>query len=148
LSQGQLPNKGGGDTRTPAAKAAIAQREEQIVALRLGGISFALIARRLGVNKSNAIRAFYRALRRNTDKDIQAYHRSELAEPELEQSRIWRSLDAKEADVYATVAVMAALNRIHVRRAKLLGLDAPAKLDIRGMYGIGTDEASTDRLFA
>jgi len=65
-------------------------------------------------------------------KDIHAHHCSELAELEMEQSRIWRALDASKADdVYATSTAMAALNRIHVRRARLLGLDAPQKLDVR-----------------
>jgi hypothetical protein len=34
---------------------------------------------------------------------------------------------------------------IHVRRAKLLGLDAPTKLDVRGLYQSGTDEISAER---
>jgi hypothetical protein len=31
----------------------------------------------------------------------------------------------------ARAAGLAALNRIHIRRARLLGLDAPTKLDVR-----------------
>jgi hypothetical protein len=38
------------------------------------------------------------------------------------------------------------LNRIHIRRAKLLGLDAPAKLDIGAFYKKGGDELSGERL--
>src|SRR6202035_561308 len=37
-------------------------------------------------------------------------------------------------------------NRIHIRRARLLGLDAPQKLDIRGLYRIGGDQQSAERL--
>ena len=63
----EAPKRGrGGDTRTPQAKQQIAQREEQIVQLRLRRIPFSAIARTVGVNKSNAIRAFNKALRRNT----------------------------------------------------------------------------------
>src|ERR1700726_496304 len=61
----------GGDTHTPQARVDIARREEQIVALRLRHIPFAAIARTVGVNKSNAIRAFNKALRRNTDQAFQ-----------------------------------------------------------------------------
>jgi hypothetical protein len=39
----------------------------------------------------------------------------------------------------------AQLGGIHVRRAKLLGLDAPTKLDVRGLYRTGTDEISAER---
>jgi hypothetical protein len=38
------------------------------------------------------------------------------------------------------------MTRLHVRRARLLGLDAPAKFDVRGVYAVGVDEASADRL--
>jgi hypothetical protein len=39
----------------------------------------------------------------------------------------------------------AQLRGIHVRRAKLLGLDAPTKLDVRGLYRTGIDEISAER---
>jgi hypothetical protein len=37
------------------------------------------------------------------------------------------------------------LMRIHIRRAKLLGLDAPTKLDVSGIYRTGADEMSEER---
>ena len=39
----------------------------------------------------------------------------------------------------------AQLRGIHVRRSKLLGLDAPTKLDVRGLYRTGIDEISAER---
>ena len=45
----------------------------------------------------------------------------------------------------ARAAGLAALNRIHIRRARLLGLDAPTKLDVRGLYRTGIDEISAER---
>jgi hypothetical protein len=66
----------GGDTRTRKAKVDIAKRENQIVELRLRNISFAAIGRAVGVSKTAAIKAFYKALRRNTDEDISTHHRS------------------------------------------------------------------------
>ena len=74
----------GGDTRTPQAKQEIARREQQIVALRLRHHSFAAIGRVVGISKQNAQKTFHRALRRNTDQDIQTHHRSELAELDVE----------------------------------------------------------------
>jgi hypothetical protein len=71
----QLTNKGGGDTRTPAAKLAAAQREEQIVALRLRHVPFAAIGRQLGISRIGAYKTFHKAIRANTKEDIQEHHR-------------------------------------------------------------------------
>src|ERR1700730_1713477 len=80
------PKRGrGGDTHSPQAKVDIAKRENQIVELRLRNISFAAIGRAVGVSKTAAIKAFYKALRRNTDQDISTHHRSELAKLEMHQ---------------------------------------------------------------
>jgi hypothetical protein len=135
----------GGDKRTSRAKVDIAKREQQIVQLRLRRIPFAAIARTVGVSKSVAVRGFYRALRRNTDQDIQTHHRSELAELDAEASAAWELTDTKD-NPKTRAAGLAALNRIHIRRAKLLGLDAPTKLDISGIYQRGGDDSSVERL--
>jgi hypothetical protein len=142
----QSTNRGGGDHRSKHAKVDIARREEQIVALRLRGISFAVIGRTVGISKQAAQLAFQKALHRNTDKTIQIHHRSELAELEMEQSRLWQTLDQEKDNWKAVVACMAAINRIHIRRARLLGLDAPQKLDIQGLYRSGGDEMSAVRM--
>jgi hypothetical protein len=130
----------------PKAKVDIAKRENQIVELRLRNISFAAIGRAVGVSKTAAIKAFYKALRRNTDQDIQTHHRSELAKLEMEETRLWQALDTHKESWQATATCMSGLNRIHVRRAKLLGLDAPTKLDVRGLYRTGTDEMSAESM--
>src|SRR6202045_3207964 len=135
----------GGDTHTPQARIDIASREEQIVALRLRHIPFAAIARTVGVNKSNAIRAFNKALRRNTDQDIQSHLRSELAELDAQQAKLWTVVDNNKVSEKNLIAAINAMNRIHIRRAHLLGLDAPTKLDVSGIYRKGTDELSDER---
>jgi hypothetical protein len=43
------------------------------------------------------------------------------------------------------MAGTAQLNRIHIRRAHLLGLDAPTQLDVSGLYRTGVDEISDER---
>jgi hypothetical protein len=146
----QLPidtpkTRGGGDTRTPQAKLDIARRENQIVELRLRNISFAAIGRAVGVSKTAAIKAFNKALHRNTDRDISTHHRSELAKLEMEETRLWQVLDTHKENWQATATCISGLNRIHVRRAHLLGLDAPTKLDVSGIYSIGADEMSEER---
>src|ERR1700719_1596802 len=146
----QLPfdtpkNRGGGNTRTPQAKLEIARRENQIVELRLRNISFAAIGRAVGVSKQAAVKAFHKALHRNTDQDISTHHRSELAKLEMEETRLWQVLDTHKENWQAPATCISGLNRIHVRRAHLLGLDAPTKLDVSGIYRTGADEMSEER---
>src|SRR5580698_1392547 len=86
----------GGDKRSPAAKVDIAKREEQIVTLRLRSVPFSEIGRTVGVSKQAAVKAFQKALRRNTDFDIQSYHRSELAKLDLEEANVWRVMEANK----------------------------------------------------
>src|ERR1700676_5325352 len=132
MDHAPFKGRGGGDTRTPQARIDIARREEQIVQLRLRRIPFSAIARTVGVNKSQAVRGFYGALRRNTDQDIQSYHRTELADLEMEQAKYWSIIDSQKDNWKAQVAALRSLNLVHVRRAHLLGLDAPTKLDVSG----------------
>jgi len=117
--------KAGGDQHTPAVRIDIASREEEIVAMRLRGSSFSEIAWTVGVSKQAVQKAFIRALSRNTDKTIQEHHRSVLAELELEQATAWQILDATKERPNTQLYALSIINRIHVRRARLLGLDAP-----------------------
>jgi len=127
------------------ARVDIAKRENQIVELRLRNTSFAEIGRTVGVSKVSAIKAFYKALRRNIDQDIQTHHRAELGKLDMEETNVWRAMDANKEDWRAQMSGTAQLRGIHVRRAKLLGLDAPTKLDVRGLYRTGIDEISAER---
>jgi hypothetical protein len=55
------------------------------------------------------------------------------------------AFDAHKDNWKAQVAALRSLNLVHIRRAHLLGLDAPTKLDVSGIYSIGTDELSEER---
>jgi hypothetical protein len=150
LTLEQLTNEvkrgGGGDTKTSQARQEIARREEQIVALRLRHNSFTAIGRVVGVSKQAAQKAFLRALHRNTDADIQTHHRSELAELEAEAAKLWNIIDVKDQTARNITSALNTMNRIHIRRAKLLGLDAPTKLDVGAFYARGTSQLSEERL--
>jgi hypothetical protein len=135
----------GGDVHSPQARQAIARREEQIVALRVRHHTFAAIARVVGVSRQAAQKAYFKALRRNTDQDIQSHHRSELAELDAQQAKLWTVVDNPKESSKNLIAAVNAMSRIHIRRAHLLGLDAPTKLDVSGIYRIGTDELSDER---
>jgi hypothetical protein len=55
-------------------------------------------------------------------------------------------MDANNDNWKAVASMSAVLRGIHIRRAKLLGLDAPQKLDIRDFYKKGGDDASAEQL--
>ena len=115
------------------------ERLEQIVALKLRGIPAPEIARAIGIS-DRAVRAgFNKALRRQTEDALDAWHRTELGGLAMEATNIWRLMDLTENknDWRAQAALEDRLMRIHIRRAKLLGLDAPTKLDVSGIYQRG-----------
>jgi len=146
IEQKRLPE--GGDKHSPAAKVEIGRREQQVVELKLRGYSYAEIGRVVGVSKQACEKLFKRALHRNTDADIQTHHRIELAKLELEELEIWKILDRpenKEQDKIR-LACFGRLKDIHIRRAKLLGLDAPTKLDVTDIYKRGGNDASAEQL--
>src|ERR1700722_14183957 len=137
----------GGDKNSPRARADIAKREQQIVALRLRGISTPDIARVVGVSERAIQAGFKKALRRQTENALDAWHRTELGKLAMEETNYWRLMDITENknDWRAQAALGDRLMRIHIRRAKLLGLDAPTKLDVSGIYSTGADEMSVER---
>jgi len=99
----------------------------------------------VGVSKQAAQKAYFKALRRNTDQDINSHHRSELAELDAQQAKLWTVVDKGDVSEKNLIAAINAMNRIHIRRAKLLGLDAPTKLDVSGIYQRGGDDISVER---
>ena len=127
-------NRHGGDRFTPQAKADAARREEQIVALRLRGHTFSAIAEAVGVTKAAAQKSFMGALGRHANQDLETYHRTELAALDLQEAEIWRILDAVENQNKTRWSCHYQLNRIHVRRARLLGLDAPRTLNVEAFH--------------
>jgi hypothetical protein len=137
----------GGDKRTPRAKVDIAKREQQIVALKLRGIAAPEIARVIGISDRAVRAAFNKALRRQTEDALDAWHRTELGGLAMEATNIWRLMDLPENknNWRAQAALEDRLMRIHIRRAKLLGLDAPTKLDVTGIYQRGGADVEAER---
>jgi hypothetical protein len=129
-------NQHGGDRSSPQAKADAAKRVKQIVALRLRGYTFGAISKAVGITESAAQKSFMAALVRNSDETLETYHRAELLALELQEAEIWRVIDGVEnQNDYRVVApCMDKLNRIHVRRALLLGLDAPKTLNDQAIF--------------
>jgi hypothetical protein len=123
----------------------IARREQQIVALALRGIPFYEIGRQLGITRQGAHRAFNKALRRGTDSDLQTHHRVELAKLAQAETNIWRTMDANRDDARIQFEGTTQLHGLALRRAKLLGLDAPTRMDVTGIYRRGGDEVTAEQ---
>jgi hypothetical protein len=136
---------GGGNKKSPQAKVAAAKREQQIVELRLRNVSFPDIAREVGISEPGVVRAFYRAIRRQMADSIQAIHRSEGAKLDLVEAGLHKALDANKDNWKAVEALSNSLIRLYQRRARRFGLDAPQKVDIRGIYPCEADEMSAER---
>jgi phage terminase large subunit-like protein len=139
--------RGGGDTRSQQARSEAARRQEQVVALRLRGVKFAAIGRTLDISKQSAQKIFARALRSNVTEDLESYHRRQVAELELERERVWQIAEAADKrDSKVQLACIRAMDRIHTRIARLLGLDASQQLDVQKIYNTGDEKASAARL--
>ena len=113
---------------TTARKAALAIQREKAIALRLAGLGYAATGQKLGISTAAAFRAVDYVLKQS------AKHRAEAAETildgELErldrlQVAAWARAIAGDVD-----AIRACLS-VLTHRAKLLGLEAPTKVEVR-----------------
>ena len=126
----QSKGQRGGDRVSPVSQRRTSEREAQILELRLRKIPFEKIGQTLGMSKSAACKAYYRALHR-----IPLRHAKEIVTEELEtldrmESRLWREIEKPDVEVRSICALAQRLLGIQQRRAKLLGLDAPQQLDV------------------
>jgi hypothetical protein len=69
----------------------------------------------VGVSKQAAQKAYFKALRRNTDQDINSHHRGELAELDAQQAKLWTVVDSNKVSEKNLIAAINAMNRIHIR---------------------------------
>lgn len=111
------------ESKTSSRKIKAAIREAEAVRLRLEGASYREIAERLGYRgPSGAYKAVERAIGRLCPVErAETLRRIEAARLDRLWRKLWRKLE--EGDL----SVVDRLLRIMERRARLLGLDAPAK---------------------
>ena len=69
------------------ARSAAAQREEQVVGLRVRGIKPAAIGRLLGISTQAVYKIFERAIRSNVPEDLESFRRKVLAEFEFDENK-------------------------------------------------------------
>lgn len=114
---------------TSSRKAIGRERELQALELRKAGFTFDRIAQQLGISQPGAYKAVKRALSRltaQTDEAADEVRRLELERLDGMLPVMWTQ--AKQGNQGAVDRVL----RIMERRARLLGLDAPAEVKIGG----------------
>ena len=128
--------------RKRLTKGAVLDRERQAVAYHLQGETCQAIADALGfANSGSAWKAIQRGLARFVAPAIAEARTAELARLDRLHKAHWSAAIA--GDVPATETVL----KLMVRRARLLGLDAPLRIDVRALvaeaaarHGLDDDE--------
>lgn len=120
------------------------EKEKKALELRRGGLTFDLIAERLGyANASGAQKAYERACARIVYDDVVALRNAEMDRLDIAQAAIWN--DVLQGRIPAVVTLM----KIMERRARLLGLDVPTKTQLEVThYDRDTIDAEVQRLVA
>lgn len=108
-------------------------RDERAVTLRASGMKLEDIARHIGLKgRSGAFAAVMRGLevrRAMNDGAREKLRQLELERCDASEERLSAALDLTE-NPFALSALENALSGVRSRRAKLLGLDAPVKLEV------------------
>ena len=111
--------------RRKTPKPEVLAKEAEVVKLRRGGLTWDMIAERVGYNSpASAHAAYQRASVRIVQDDIEAIRKIETERLDMAQSAIWNKV------LQGEISAVQALIRIQERRAKLLGLDQPFKQQI------------------
>lgn len=125
-----MPNRPGG-YRTSGLAITAAERQAQALEYRKMGWTHAHIAKHLGyASQSGAQKAVETALRRTIQEPADALRTLELERLDVLMSGVW-----PRASIGDPRSIVAALN-IMRRRAALLGLDAPKKIEHSGEINV------------
>jgi AraC-like DNA-binding protein len=113
-----------GGNQSSAAKIALAERARRVLELRKEGLTFNEIARRVGYkNATSAYYAFKTALRATIQQPADEVRRLEVERLDALLAAVWSTaMDGRLVAIDRVILIMD-------RRAKLLGLDAPQKVD-------------------
>jgi len=126
-------------------------KEKKVLELRRGGLTFDLIAQRLGyASASGAHKAYMSACKRIVYEDVVEVRKSEMDRLDIAQAAIWGDLiDTVNTDANTRAKLVMALMKIMERRARLLGLDMPTKAQVEvTTYDRNTIDAEVERLVA
>lgn len=132
----------GGRPKGQPPKASVIEREQEVVKLRRGGLTWDLIGQRVGLTASGAYNAYERSLARVVADDINQIRALETERLDIAQSAIWGKV------LQGDNASIANLLRIMERRAKLLGLDQPTRIQAEVItYDANSIEAELARIY-
>jgi hypothetical protein len=103
-------------------------KEQEVVKLRRGGLTWDLIAERVGYKyPAAAQQAYMRAAARVVQDDIETIRRVEAERLDIAQSAIWGGV------LSGNLPAVQTLIKIQERRARLLGLDQPTRIQAEVM---------------
>lgn len=120
-----------------------AQKQAQAIALRLEGLPYRAIGARMGISDKNAFKHVKNALQRYRQATAETVEEVR----ELELQRIDELINGLWAQ-RGNNRVVDTITRLMDRRAKLLGLDAPVKLDATALAALMDDNERTARVTA
>jgi hypothetical protein len=125
------------------------EKEKKVLELRRGGLTFDLIAERLGyASASGAHKAYMSACSRIVYEDVVEVRNAEMDRLDIAQAAIWGDV-INGADAQDRARAVMALMKIMERRARLLGLDMPTKAQVEvTTYDRNTIDAEVERLVA
>jgi hypothetical protein len=127
------------------------EKERKVLEFRRGGLTFDLIAERLGyASASGAHKAYLSACNRIVYEDVVEVRKSEMDRLDIAQAAIWGDLtDTQNVDANTRARLVLALIKIMERRARLLGLDMPTKAQVEvSIYDRDTIDDEVKRLVA
>lgn len=125
------------------------EKERKVLEYRRGGLTFDLIAERLGyASASGAHKAYLSACNRIVYEDVVEVRKSEMDRLDIAQAAIWGDLtDTQNVDANTRARLVLALIKIMERRARLLGLDMPTKAQVEvSIYDRDTIDDEVKRL--
>lgn len=101
----------------------VLEREAEVLRFRRAGLTFDMIAKRLGYSHaSGAHKAYVNACKRIVYAEVEEVRKEEQDRLDIAQAAIWQQVI--QGDIPSIVALL----RIMDRRARLLGLDMPARI--------------------
>jgi DNA-binding CsgD family transcriptional regulator len=137
-----MANPKGGRPRGRQPDPKVIEREQEVLKLRRGGLTWDLIGERLGIHLTTARAAYERALTRVVKEDVDAIRALETERLDLAQSAIWGKV------LQGDNPSITNLLRIMERRARLLGLDQPTRIQAEVItYDANSIQAELARIY-
>lgn len=101
----------------------VLEKEAEVLRLRRAGLTFDMIAKRMGYSHaSGAQKAYANACKRIVYAEVEEVRKEEQDRLDIAQAAIWAGV------VQGDIPSITALIRIMERRARLLGLDMPTRV--------------------